>query len=79
MEESAVVGVPDDEWGQRIVAVVVLRPDGSASADEIREWVRETLRGSKTPDEVLFRSELPHTDTGKLLRRQLLAELVDRP
>ena len=79
VEEAAVVGVPDDEWGQRIVAVVVLRPDASASADEIREWVRETLRGSKTPDEVLFRSELPHTDTGKLLRRQLLAELVDRP
>lgn len=79
IEESAVVGVPDDEWGQRIVAVVVLRPDSAASSDEIREWVRERLRGSKTPDEVIFRSELPHTDTGKLLRRQLLAELVDRP
>lgn len=77
VEESAVVGVPDDEWGQRIVAAVVLRPNRVASADEIREWVRERLRGSKTPDEVMFRSELPHTDTGKLLRRQLLAELME--
>lgn len=77
VEDSAVVGVPDDEWGQRIVAAIVLRPGASVSADEIRAWVRERLRGSKTPDEVIFRPELPHTDTGKLLRRQLLAELTN--
>jgi acyl-CoA synthetase (AMP-forming)/AMP-acid ligase II len=69
--EAAVIGPPDPEWGQRIVAVVV----GSGEPAEIREWVRDRLRSAKTPDAVVFRAELPRTDTGKLLRRTLLAEL----
>ena len=74
--EVAVVGVPDEEWGQRIAAVVVLVDGASVDADELRAWVRTRLRSSKTPDLVAFRPELPRTDTGKLLRRHLLAELV---
>jgi acyl-CoA synthetase (AMP-forming)/AMP-acid ligase II len=74
--EAAVIGVPDDEWGQRIAAVVVCTAGADADADELREWVRVRLRSSKTPDVVTFRAELPRTDTGKLLRRNLLAELA---
>ncbi|MEV0741241.1 class I adenylate-forming enzyme family protein [Streptomyces sp. NPDC050549] len=69
--EAAVVGVADSEWGQRIVAVVV----GEGDPAEVRQWVRDRLRSSKTPDTVVFRAELPKTETGKLLRRTLLAEL----
>ncbi|TDV49824.1 class I adenylate-forming enzyme family protein [Actinophytocola oryzae] len=69
--DAAVVGVADPEWGQRIVAVVV----GEGEPAEIRAWVRARLRSSKTPDTVVFRTELPKTETGKLLRRTLLAEL----
>ncbi|MGH9025692.1 MAG: class I adenylate-forming enzyme family protein [Acidimicrobiia bacterium] len=71
VKECAVVGVADDEWGQRIAAVVVRHPGHSVSADELRAWVRDRLRGSKTPDLIEFCSELPYTDTGKLLRRAL--------
>ena len=53
------------------VAVIV----GTGDPAEIRQWARERLRSAKTPDVIVFRSELPRTETGKLLRRILLAEL----
>jgi len=69
--EAAVVGLSDPEWGQRLVAVLV----GDGDPAEIQRWVRERLRSSKTPDTIVFRAELPKTETGKLLRRAILAEL----
>jgi acyl-CoA synthetase (AMP-forming)/AMP-acid ligase II len=69
----AVVGVADDEWGQRIAAVVVADP--GTSADELATFVRARLRGSRTPDEIIFRDDLPYTDTGKVLRKVLVAQL----
>lgn len=73
--EAAVVGLPDDEWGQRLAAAVVLRPGHDLDVDGLRAFALERLRSSKTPDLIAFRDELPHTDTGKLLRRAVLADL----
>ena len=75
--EACVVGVPDDEWGQRIVAAIVRRPGIPVEAAELQQMVRAELRGSKTPDTIVFRDELPHTETGKLLRRIVLQELIE--
>lgn len=75
----AVVGVEDDEWGQAMVAVVVPRDGTSPDADDIREFVRARVRGSRTPDRIVFRDELPTTETGKLLRRVLVDELSVMP
>jgi acyl-CoA synthetase (AMP-forming)/AMP-acid ligase II len=69
----AVVGLPDDEWGERIAAVVVARP--GTTAEELTAYVRERLRGSRTPDEIIFRDDLPYTDTGKVQRRVLIEQL----
>lgn len=71
----AVVGVDDAVWGQAIVAVVVAEAGTSPDPEELRGHVREQLRGSRTPDRVVFRDELPTTPTGKLLRRVLVDEL----
>ncbi|MCX4766611.1 AMP-binding protein [Streptomyces sp. NBC_01275] len=73
VREAAVLGVPDPEWGQRLVAVLV----GAGDPEEIRSFARRRLRSSKTPDTVVFRTELPRTATGKLLRRTLVAELEE--
>ncbi|MFK4105253.1 class I adenylate-forming enzyme family protein [Streptomyces sp. NPDC019531] len=72
VREAAVVGVPDEEWGERIAAFVVVHERASVDGETLRAWVRARLRGSRTPDTVTFLTELPYTPTGKLLRRQLL-------
>lgn len=77
VHEVAVVGVPDPQWGQAIVAVVVPAEGVEPDADELREYVRTLLRGSRTPDRVVFRDELPTNATGKLLRRDIIASLHD--
>jgi acyl-CoA synthetase (AMP-forming)/AMP-acid ligase II len=76
VRDVAVFGVPDEEWGERIVAVVVPRNPGATDGPELRAFVRSRLRGSRTPDDVVFRDELPYTATGKLLRRRLADEVI---
>lgn len=75
IEEACVVGVPDEEWGERLVAAVVVKEGTRLSPGEVEEFVRSNLRGSMTPDRVVICSELPRTDTGKVLRRELAASL----
>jgi len=77
VEDCAVVGIPDDEWGQRIEAVVVARPGRTVDPDAVREFVRSQLRGSKTPDRIHVMTELPRTETGKLVRRHVVSAIVD--
>ena len=71
VEEVAVVGVADVEWGQRIAAFVVLRPGASASADDLGEFCRQRLASFKKPEAFHFLPELPKNQMGKILRREL--------
>jgi acyl-coenzyme A synthetase/AMP-(fatty) acid ligase len=73
---AAVVGLPNEEWGEVPVAAVVLAPGGKASAEELKDWVRASLRSTRVPDQVVFVDDLPHNETGKLLRRVLKQQLA---
>ncbi len=69
--EAAVVGVDDEEHGQRLVAYVVKRPRAKVTADQLRGHVRENLARHKVPKAVHFVKELPRTTTGKVQKREL--------
>lgn len=73
--DVAVVGVPDDEWGQRIEAVVVPRGESPPDVEELRDHVRTALRSSKTPARIVFWDQVPRTETGKLVRRHVVEKL----
>lgn len=70
--EAAVFGVEDQKYGQRLVAFVVLEPDASANSDALKQHVREHLANFKVPREITVLDELPRSNTGKILRAQLL-------
>ncbi len=73
--EAAVVGIPDQEWGEAVAAAVVLKAETQATEEELQTFVRERLRSTKTPQFIQFRSDMPYNETGKLLRRVLRDEL----
>jgi acyl-CoA synthetase (AMP-forming)/AMP-acid ligase II len=77
VRDCAVVGVPDEQWGEAVAAAVVLEPGARCDAAALRQWVKERMRSSRTPERIEFRDALPYNETGKLLRRVIRAELSD--
>ena len=71
VQEVAVFGIPSDEWGERVHAVVVPRPGQVIAADELAAFARAHLAGYKVPRSVSFADELPKTGSGKILKRAL--------
>jgi len=71
VDEAAVVGVPDEEWGERVVAAVVTHTDASVDANELIEFCRERMAGFKRPEQILFVESLPRTQLGKVVRREV--------
>ncbi len=71
--EVAVIGVPDEKWGETIKALVVLTPGADATEGELIAWCKERAAGFKAPTSVEFRDELARTATGKLQKFKLRA------
>jgi fatty-acyl-CoA synthase len=75
VREASVVGVPDDEYGQRLRAFVVLQEGAETDADGLKAYVRANLARYKVPRDVAFLDRLPRTPTGKVLKRDLPPEV----
>jgi len=81
VRDIAVIGLPDDKWGEAVTAVVILRNDETITEKEIIEWCRGKLTGYKKPKKVIFIKyhDMPRTATGKILHRELRERYAKSP
>jgi acyl-CoA synthetase (AMP-forming)/AMP-acid ligase II len=77
VSDVAVVGIPSEQWGEAVAAVIVLRAGFEPDVGGLQDWVKERLRSSRTPERVEFVAELPYNETGKLLRRVVRGDLTE--
>ena len=71
VDEAAIIGVPDIDWGERVRAIVVIKKDKTITEQELIEFCRDRLASFKRPESVIFTNELPRNPLGKVLKRVL--------
>ena len=79
VREAAVLGLPDDRWGESVTAAVSLRPGAEVSAAELIAHCGAELAGFKKPKRVVFLPELPKNPSGKILKREIRRTLLEPP
>jgi fatty-acyl-CoA synthase len=75
VQDCAVIGLPDEKWGERVTAVVQLRPGQTVTQDEVRSFVKERLGSVKAPKQVEVWPDLPRSKVGKVLKTEVKAQL----
>ena len=79
IQDCAVVGLPDDKWGERVTAVVQTRPHSSVTESEVRAFVKARIGSVKAPKQVDVWPDLPRSKIGKVLKNEVKARLLNRP
>ena len=77
VEECAIVGVPDKEWGERICACIVPRAGHTLSTAELKNFLKSRLSGFKIPKDYIVQNELPKSPAGKILKREIRKQLLN--
>ena len=75
VQDCAVIGLPDEKWGERVTAVLQLRPGQAVTADDVRAFVKERLGSVKAPKQVEVWPDLPRSKVGKVLKPEIKAQL----
>lgn len=78
VRDIAVVGAPDERWGEKLVAYIVPEPDSNLTEDQLVEFAREKLSGPKIPRVFEFVEKIPKSPTGKIRKRQLREEYMEK-
>jgi fatty-acyl-CoA synthase len=76
VRDCAVVGLPDEKWGERVTAVLQLHPGLTVTESEVRNFVKSRLGGVKTPKQVVVWDDLPRSKVGKVLKNEVKARLL---
>jgi long-chain acyl-CoA synthetase len=71
VEECAIIGIPDREWGERVTAFIVPKPGETITPEDLKSFLKIRLSSFKVPKEYIALSELPKSSTGKILKREL--------
>jgi len=75
--ESAVVGIPDEKWGEKVVAAVMAEPDANLTDSDIKSVCRENLHNWKCPKEIVFVNEIPRNTMGKVLKEEVKKKFMN--
>ena len=75
VRDCAVIGLPDEKWGERVTAVLQLQPGSAVEPEEVREFVKNRLGSVKSPKQVEVWPDLPRSKVGKVLKSEIKAAL----
>jgi fatty-acyl-CoA synthase len=79
VRDCAVIGLPDDKWGERVTAIVQIQPGQSTAPDVLQAFARERLGGVKTPKQIEIWPDLPRSRVGKVLKNEIKSQLLAAP
>ena len=75
VQDCAVIGLPDDKWGERVVVVVQPHPGATVDPDELTAFVKQRIGSVKAPKEVHVWADLPRSKVGKVLKTEIKAQI----